>query len=183
MGKIEVFLGPMFAGKTTSLIKRTKELESKGKKVKVFKPVVDDRYGKGIICTHDKLSLRAHNIKDIKEAKVKDADVVIIDEFFFFKDNLLDYCKKWKEEGRHVIVAGLNLNYLGYPIRFVDSQKSSEDLKSIADEIHLLKSKCAVCGKEATMTERIIKSDGEKLVGGPEAYRPVCKKHHPKWKR
>ena len=55
MGKIEVFIGPMFAGKTTSLIRRVKELKAEGKKVKVFKPSVDNRYGEDVICTHDKL--------------------------------------------------------------------------------------------------------------------------------
>ena len=183
MGKIELFLGPMFSGKTTYLINKVKELESKGKNVKVFKPVVDDRYGDNIICSHDNISLKAYNIKDIKEAEVSDCDVVVIDEYFFFKDNLLDYCKRWKEEGKHVIVAGLDLNYLGNPIKLVDSEKSSDDLKKIADKINLLKSKCAVCGGEATMTERISKSNKEKLVGGSETYRPVCEKHHPKWKK
>ncbi len=183
MGKIEVIFGPMFSGKTTYLINRVKQLESEGKKVKVFKPVVDDRYGETIICTHDKVSFTAYNIKDMEEAKAGDCDVVVVDEYFFFKDALLNYCKKWKEEGRHVIIAGLDLNYLGNPIRFVDSRKNSEDLKMIADEIHFLKSKCAVCGGDASMTERFAKSDEEKLVGGAEAYRPVCKKHHPKWKK
>ena len=183
MGKIELFLGPMFSGKTTSMINRIKELESQGKKIKIFKPVADARYGKNVICTHDKLSLTACKIKDMEEAEVKEADVVAIDEFFFFKDNLIECCVKWKNEGKHVLIAGLDLDHKGLPIKFVDSQKSSDELIKIADEVNLLKSKCAVCGKEATMTERIAKSDSERLVGGAESYRPVCKKHHPKWKK
>jgi len=183
MGKIEIFLGPMFSGKTKAMINRIKELESQGKKIKVFKPAKDNRYSEDFLCTHDKISLKAHNIKDIEEAEVKDIDVIAIDEFHFFNSNLIDSCKKWKEEGKHVLVTGLDLNYLGYSMKFVDSNKSSDDLKNIANKINLLKSKCAVCNEEATMTERISKSDCQHLVGGAEAYRPVCKKHHPKWKK
>lgn len=183
MGKIEVFLGPMFAGKTTSLIKRAKELESQGKKVKVFKPAVDSRYGENVICTHDKVSLKSFNVKSLEEAKVDDADVIIIDEFHFFPSSLIDYCEAWKKLGKHVVVAGLNSDHLGEPIKFSDLKKSSEDLKSVADEVYLLKSKCAICGKEATMTERLVKSDSYQAVGGAESYRPVCKEHHPRWRK
>ncbi len=182
MGKIEVFIGPMFAGKTTSLIRRVKELKAEGKKVKVFKPSVDNRYGEDVICTHDKLTLNAYNIKNLEEIKVEDADVIVVDEFHFFPSSLLDYCKKFKKSGKHVILAGLNFDHTGEHVKFKDSKKDSEDLKMIADEIHYLKAKCSVCGKEATMTERIIKTDDYQLVGGAEAYRPVCQEHHPRWK-
>jgi len=183
MGKIEVFLGPMFAGKTTSLIKRAKELESEGKKVKVFKPSMDNRYGESIICTHNKESLKAYNIKSVEEIKTDNSDVIIIDEFHFFPSAILDLCAKLKNSGKHVILAGLNFDHTGEPVRFKDSEKNSEDLKRIADEIHLLKSKCAICGKDAYMTERTAKTDNYFLVGGAEAYRPVCEEHHPKWKK
>jgi thymidine kinase len=183
MGKIEVFIGPMFAGKTTSLIKRVKELESQGKTVKVFKPSVDNRYGESVICTHDKLSLNAYSIKRLEEIKADDVDAIVVDEFHFFPSSLLDLCIKWKKSGKHVILAGLNFDHQGNPIRFKDSKKDSEDMKRIADEIHLLKSKCAICGKEATMTERTAKTENYFLVGGTESYRPVCEEHHPKWKK
>lgn len=182
MGKIELFIGPMFAGKTTALIKRAKELESQGKKIQVFKPKMDNRYGEEVICTHDKLELKAYNIKSLEEVKT-DADVIIIDEFHFFPSKLIDYCKTWKNEGKHVIVSGLNLSYLGDPIKLIDLEKGVEELKEIADEIHLLKAKCSVCGKEATMTEMTIDADDTHIVGGAEKYRPVCEKHHPKWKK
>ena len=183
MGKIDVFLGPMFSGKTTAIIRKVKELQSQGKKVKIFKPVQDGRYGEDVICSHDKISLKAHNIKDMEEVEFDGAHVIVIDEYFFFKDNLLDYCQEWKNQGKDVIIAGLDLSYMGRPINFKDSEKNSEDLKRIADNIHFLKSTCAVCGKEATMSERIAKSDNLRLVGGSEAYRPVCKEHHPTWKK
>lgn len=183
MGKIEAFMGPMFAGKTTALIRRAKELENQGKKIKIFKPVVDNRYGEDVVCSHDKISIKACNVKSLDEINVDDLDVVVVDEFHFFPSDLIDCCKMWKEAGKHVIVAGLDLDHTGNPIRFSDLKKNSEELKELADEVHLLKSRCVICGKEATMTERFVKSDVYQLVGGAEAYRPVCKEHHPKWKK
>lgn len=183
MGKIEVFIGPMFAGKTTSLIRRVKELESQGKKVKVFKPSIDNRYGESVICTHDKLSLNACSIKRLEEIKSDNADVIVIDEFHFFTSDLLDVCTKFKKSGKHVILAGLNFDHTGEPVKFKDSKEDSEELKRIADEIHLLKSKCAICGKDAYMTERTAKTENYFLVGGAESYRPVCEEHHPRWRK
>ncbi|MBM3200606.1 thymidine kinase [Candidatus Woesearchaeota archaeon] len=182
MGKVELFVGPMFAGKTTALIRRVKELQSQDKKVKVFKHCIDDRYAEESICTHDKSSFNAFNLRSLKEADVSDADVIVVDEFHFFTSELIDYCEQWKSSGKHVIMAGLDLDHLGYPIKFRDSKKDFEDLRKLSDEVTFLKSRCAVCGKEATMTERIAKNDDYFLVGSAESYRPVCKEHHPRWK-
>lgn len=184
MGKIEVIAGPMFSGKTTFWINRIKELKAEGKKVKVFKADRDNRYGNNdTVYTHNKLSLKAQKIKDVSEIGAEDINVIAIDEFHFFPSNFIEFCKKWKREGKHVLITGLDLDYLGNPKKFTDLKKSFEDLKSISDKIHFLKSKCAICGKEATMSERIVNSNEDSLVGGAESYRSVCKEHHPKWKK
>ena len=52
MGQIEVICGPMFAGKTEELIRRIKTLQYGKKKIKVFKPRIDDRYSKTEIASH-----------------------------------------------------------------------------------------------------------------------------------
>ena len=43
-GKLEVIAGPMFAGKSSELLKRLLFIEHGGHKVLVLKPIVDDRY-------------------------------------------------------------------------------------------------------------------------------------------
>ena len=43
-GKLEVISGPMFAGKSSELLKRLLFLEHSGKKVLAIKPHIDDRY-------------------------------------------------------------------------------------------------------------------------------------------
>ncbi len=178
MGRIEVFMGPMFAGKTTALIRRIEELISEGKSVKVFKAVRDNRYAIEKIKTHDGKEFGAYNIHDISEVK-EDADVIAIDEFHFFKSNLLDYIKKWKNEGKIILLTGLDLGQDGEYKKFIDLKKSSYDLRKISDKTHILTSICAICGKKATMTQRLVNTDEYSFVGGAEAYRPVCEEHHP----
>lgn len=184
MPKIEVITGPMFSGKTTMLIKRVGELK-KDKKVKVFKPRIDDRYRENAMCSHDNVSVEAINTENMEDINknAKDADVVVIDEFHFFPSSLINYFKKWKKEGKHVIAAGLNTNYKGEEMMFTDLKKGFNDLKEIADEMIYLTSKCYICGEKADMQLRTVDSKELQLVGGKEAYQPVCKNHHPKWKK
>lgn len=184
MSKIEVITGPMFSGKTTMLIKRVEGLK-KDKKIKVFKPRIDDRYKENAVCSHDNVSVEAintENMKDIDE-NTRDADVVVIDEFHFFPSSLINYFKKWQKEGKHIIAAGLNTDYKGEEMMFLDLKKGFNDLKKIADDITYLTSKCYICGEDATLQLRTADSKELKLVGGKEAYQPVCEKHHPKWKK
>ena len=43
-GKLEVISGPLFAGKSSELLKRLLFLEHSGKQVLAIKPHIDDRY-------------------------------------------------------------------------------------------------------------------------------------------
>ena len=53
-GRIELIMGPMFAGKSTELLRRVKRLEISGKLCLSCKYSCDDRYSKECISTHDK---------------------------------------------------------------------------------------------------------------------------------
>lgn len=53
-GRIELIMGPMFAGKSTELLRRVKRLEISGKKCLSIKYSADERYSKECISTHDK---------------------------------------------------------------------------------------------------------------------------------
>lgn len=52
-GRIELIMGPMFAGKSTELLRRVKRLEISGKKCLSIKYAADNRYSKDAIATHD----------------------------------------------------------------------------------------------------------------------------------
>jgi thymidine kinase len=53
-GQIELIIGPMFAGKSTELIRRVKRYKISGKKALNIKYSEDTRYSKENISTHDK---------------------------------------------------------------------------------------------------------------------------------
>ena len=65
-GELEVIAGPMFAGKSSELLKRLLFLEHSGHKALVLKPLVDDRYDPNRIVTHNKLSHPAISVIDLE---------------------------------------------------------------------------------------------------------------------
>jgi thymidine kinase len=52
-GRIEMIMGPMFAGKSTELLRRVNRLEISGKKCISIKYSADTRYFENSISTHD----------------------------------------------------------------------------------------------------------------------------------
>ena len=53
-GRIELIMGPMFAGKSTELLRRVQRLEISGRKCLSIKYAADTRYSANSISTHDK---------------------------------------------------------------------------------------------------------------------------------
>ena len=68
-GHLEVVTGPMFAGKSSALLKRLLFLEHGGYKVLVLKPVIDDRYDTNSIVTHNQLKHEAVAVIDLELVK------------------------------------------------------------------------------------------------------------------
>lgn len=53
VGHCELIFGSMYCGKSEELLRRLKRAEIGGQKVLLFKPSIDNRYGKNIVATHD----------------------------------------------------------------------------------------------------------------------------------
>ena len=87
-GRIEIIMGPMFAGKSTELLRRINRLEISGKRCMRVKYDADKRYDAGSISTHDRVSKVAVNCKHLTELgnSWQDFDVIGIDEGQFFED-------------------------------------------------------------------------------------------------
>lgn len=101
-------------------------------------------------------------------------DVIGIDEAPFF-DDLYDFCCMAADrDGKTVVVAGLDGDYLRRNFGSV------LDIIPIADTITKLTARCELCGKRAFFTLR--KTDDEKteLIGGADVYMPVCRQHYVK---
>ncbi|KAL0738455.1 hypothetical protein Bca4012_014665 [Brassica carinata] len=179
-GEIHVVVGPMFSGKTTTLLRRILSERETGKKVAVIKSDKDDRYCAESIVTHDGEKFPCWALPDLSSFKERfgfDAyrnrlDVIGIDEAQFFGD-LYEFCRQAAdEEGKTVIVAGLDGDYLRR--RF----GSVLDLVPVADTVTKLASRCEVCGKRASFTLRKTEERATELIGGAEVYMPVCRSHY-----
>ncbi|CAF2017428.1 BnaCnng56030D [Brassica napus] len=179
-GEIHVVVGPMFSGKTTTLLRRILSERESGKKVAVIKSDKDDRYCAESIVTHDGEKFPCWALPDLSSFKERfgfDAyrnqlDVIGIDEAQFFGD-LYEFCREAADkEGKTVIVAGLDGDYLRR--RF----GSVLDLVPIADTVTKLASRCEVCGKRASFTLRKTEERETELIGGAEVYMPVCRSHY-----
>mmetsp|Transcript_12919 Transcript_12919/g.23445 ORF Transcript_12919/g.23445 Transcript_12919/m.23445 type:complete len:246 (+) Transcript_12919:2-739(+) len=173
-GRLEVIMGPMFAGKTSALLERIRVEEKTGKSVLVIKSATDTRYSTDAIVSHDgdnrKCSAVAE-LKSVPESLIKAADVVAVDEAQFFPD-LYRFCRDVADGGQIVIVAGLDGDFKRE--RFGQLL----DIAPLADAVVKLKANCAICGEEAPFTARNVSDDEQTLVGGEETYTPLCRKHY-----
>lgn len=181
MGWIEVITGPMFAGKSEELIRRVKRLEYAHKKMLVFKPKMDNRYAENEIVSHSHLKTKSINIEKAREILpyiTKEIDAVIIDEVQFLDSEIVSIVDQLADEGKRVIVAGLDRDFRGEPF------KNIPELLSLAEEITKLTAICVCCGAPATRTQRIVNGkpasydDPIIIVGASETYEPRCRHCH-----
>ncbi|KAM4077550.1 hypothetical protein ACJW30_12G146200 [Castanea mollissima] len=178
-GEIHVIVGPMFAGKTTTLLRRIQSESSNGRSVAIIKSNKDTRYGLDSIVTHDGAKLPCLALPDLSSFREKfglDAydqlDVIGIDEAQFFED-LYDFCREAADhDGKRVIVAGLDGNYLRR------SFGSVLDIIPLADSVTKLTARCELCGKRAFFTLRKTEETQTELIGGADVYMPVCRQHY-----
>src|ERR1700733_6248559 len=128
-GWIEVICGSMFSGKTEELIRRLKRVKIANLKVEIFKPAIDTRYHVEKIVSHDTNEIHSTPVKTSKEilALAEDVDVVGIDEAQFFDNNIVAVCEELALKGIRVIVAGLDMDYLGQPFGQIPNLLSVAD--------------------------------------------------------
>ncbi|XP_021724516.1 thymidine kinase-like [Chenopodium quinoa] len=178
-GEIHVIVGPMFAGKSTALLRRVKTESSNGRTVAMIKSSKDTRYAKDSVVTHDGVRFPCWALPDLSSFQEKfgfDAydklDVIGIDEAQFF-DDLYDFCCKAAEkDGKTIVIAGLDGDYLRR------SFGSVLDVIPLADTVTKLTARCEMCGKRAFFTLRKVGETQTELIGGAESYMPVCRQHY-----
>ena len=185
-GFLEVITGPMFAGKTTELIKRIERQMFAKRKAALFKPAIDNRYSEEEVVAHNGLRYEAFVIPTDEEGvdriveitKREGYEVIGIDEVQFFPMTIVEALERLADEGVYVIASGLNLDFKGDPFPV------TKELLVRADSIVYLTAVCTVCGRPATRSQRLI--DGKPaprdspviLVGGSESYEARCREHH-----
>jgi thymidine kinase len=170
-GWIEVICGSMFSGKTEELIRRMKRAQIANLKTEIFKPVVDNRYDETSVVSHDEnaiVSVPVHHAENILML-AQGVDVVGIDEAQFFDNEIVSVCEKLAIAGTRVIVAGLDMDYLGNPFGPIPQ------LLAVADYITKLHAICVRCGNIASMSYRKTKQQGQVVIGEIDIYEPRCR--------
>jgi thymidine kinase len=173
-GWIEVVCGCMFSGKTEELIRRLRRAQIAKQKVMVFKPKIDTRYSPEHIVSHSEQSLDAKVIEDASEILnlVGDSQVIGIDEGQFFKANIVEVCNQLADQGKRVIVAGLDQDYKGNPF------EPMPQLLAIAEYITKTLAICVVCGNPADRTQRKGEQHERVVVGAKDLYEARCRYCH-----
>lgn len=170
-GSIEVICGPMFSGKTEELIRRLRRCEIAKLRVEIFKPAVDTRYDEKAIVSHDLNSIPSTPVANSEAILLlsNEAEVIGIDEAQFFDEELPMVCQRLASKGARVIVAGLDMDYLGQPFGPIPR------LLAIAEYVSKIQAICVKCGSQASYSFRKIDNDSKIMLGEKESYEPRCR--------
>jgi thymidine kinase len=171
-GWIEVIVGSMFSGKSDELIRRLRRAQIARQKVQIFKPAIDTRYADDHIVSHSEMripSMPVASSRLLLEQVLPDTEVVGIDEGQFFDQELPMICNTLADQGKRVIVAGLDQDYLGKPF------EPMPQLLAIAEYITKTLAICMVCGNPANHTQRLVASEDRVLVGAGGMYEARCR--------
>ncbi len=171
-GWIEVIVGSMFSGKSEELIRRLRRAQIARQRVQIFKPSVDIRFAGDHIVSHSDMripSLAVENSAELLRHVTADTEVIGVDEGQFFDAGLPAACDTLANQGKRVIVAGLDQDYLGKPF------EPMPQLLAIAEYITKTHAICMVCGNPANHTQRLVASGDRVLLGAQGLYEARCR--------
>jgi thymidine kinase len=170
-GWIEVVCGSMFSGKTEELIRRLKRAKIAKQRVEIFKPAIDKRYDDINVVSHDSNSIISTPVENASSILLlaNEVDVVGIDEAQFMDMEIVAVCNQLANKGIRVIVAGLDMDYLGKPFGPMPA------LMAIAEYITKVHAVCVQCGNLANHSHRIINDEKLVLLGEKDSYEPLCR--------
>jgi len=173
VGHLSICCGCMFSGKTSWLMQQYKKYSYIGKTICVVNFDQDKRYHDSLLSTHDKVMIpciQAHNLKDVYE-KMKESDVVLINEGQFFGDLFDIVCELVEKYNKIVHIAALDgdfqRNMFGQILQLLP--RCDDYLK-----LHALCSHCKD-GTKAAFSYRI-SCESEQISIGSSNYVPLCRK-------
>jgi thymidine kinase len=167
-GWIEVICGGMFSGKTEELIRRARRAYIAGQQVVIVKPALDNRYSESAVVSHDDTSLPGITVNTADQIILltSSAKVVCIDEAQFFDDRIVEVSNTLANDGKRVIIAGLDMDYLGQPF------EPMPQLLAIAEYVTKLHAICAESGMLAHFSQRVVENFDKVLIGEKDSYEP-----------
>jgi thymidine kinase len=168
----------MFSGKTEELIRRLRRAQIAQQKVAIFKPLIDNRFSDDHLVSHSEQRIPSIAVDDVREIleKSKDARVIAIDEGQFFGNEIIEVCQTLADQGKRVIVAGLDQDYRGAPF------EPMPQIMAIAEYVTKTLAICVICGNPANKTQRVTQQTDRVVIGAQDAYEARCRNcyEHPK---
>lgn len=170
-GQIEVICGSMFSGKTEELIRRLNRARIARLKVEIFKPSVDKRYHEQDVVSHNETSIRSTPVNFAGDILLLsgDCDVVGIDEAQFFDQELVRVSQILANQGKRVILAGLDMDFEGKPFEPMPT------LMAIAEYVTKVHAICMKCGDLAAFSYRLSASKEKVVLGEKDSYEARCR--------
>ncbi len=170
-GSVEVICGSMFSGKTEELIRRLKRAKFAKQKVEIFKPQIDTRYDENNVVSHDANTIISTAVPAASNILLlsSDVDVIGIDEAQFFDEEIISVCNQLASKGIRVIVAGLDMDFLGKPFGPMPA------LLAMAEYITKVHAICVRCGALAQYSHRLVANQKTVMLGEMDSYEPLCR--------
>ena len=170
-GWIEVICGSMFSGKTEELIRRLKRVKIANQRVEIFKPTIDVRYDVTKIVSHDTTAIQSTPVDNSQKIlqMAQNVDVIGVDEAQFFDAEIPNVCDELASRGIRVIVAGLDMDYLGNPFGPMPAIMAKADYVT---KVHAI---CMRCGNIANYSYRKTSTEGQVVLGEKDIYEPLCR--------
>ena len=170
-GRIEVICGSMFSGKTEELIRRLRRARIARQKVEIYKPALDTRYSEADVVSHDATTIASTPVEAAASILLlaAEADVVGIDEAQFFDQGLVEVCTTLANQGKRVIIAGLDMDFQGQPFGPMPA------LCAVAEDVTKVHAICVKCGDLAYVSHGIVADERRVLLGEKDEYEPLCR--------
>jgi len=179
-GKIKIFIGCMYSGKSTELIKIVNRYTSINKKILGISHSLDTRSDVfNTICSHDKLKINCIKVSSLTAIPIADIieyEIIVIDEAQFFND-LIQFCIPLVEKyNKTLIVAGLDGTFERKPFK----NNQLLELIPFADSVKKLNAYCQICkdGTRAPFSLKLSRDKTEIDIGSNDKYIAVCRKHY-----
>ena len=177
MGKLEVICGPMFSGKSEELLRRLKRAQIAKQSFKLYKPAIDNRYSDNCVVTHSGIECACTQISNAEALLTTESyvDIIAIDEVQFLGENTPNIIEKLVNNGKRVIVAGLDMDSYGYPFG------PMPQLLAKAESVLKVVAVCEKCTADATHTYRHNQSISNHatfdtiLIGASDHYEARCR--------
>jgi thymidine kinase len=182
-GKLHVFVGPMFAGKTEGLVKEVlfmtyfqDQVVEHDRQVGIFKTSLDTRFDDAHIVSHNGATLAARSVRSSSDIDIASLSAAFFDEVQFFSKphfdgDLIGIVRELRARGIDVYCAGLDMDYLGHAFEVTSV------LMAEASDLHRMTAICTTCGAPATHTTSMEITAERILLGARDTYAPMCSAH------